>query len=211
MIDDTLLRQRLEQGIQAQGIVINSRQVDQLLQYLKLLAKWNLAYNLTAVRNVEEMIPRHLLDSLSVAPFIQGERFIDVGTGPGLPGIPLAILFPERHFLLVDSNGKKTRFLTQCKLEMTLPNVEVQQGRIEQVRPEWVADGILSRAFASIADFVHWTRHLVGPETRLYAMKGQYPREELAQLPEDYRVEAEQPLSVPDCDGERHLLIIAKA
>src|SRR5690606_22112236 len=97
MIDDTLLRQRLEQGIQAQGIVINSRQVDQLLQYLKLLAKWNLAYNLTAVRNVEEMIPRHLLDSLSVAPFIQGERFIDVGTGPGLPGIPLAILFPERH------------------------------------------------------------------------------------------------------------------
>src|SRR5690554_4251735 len=211
MIDDTLLRQRLEQGIRAQGLVVDSHQVDLLLQYLKLLAKWNLAYNLTAVRDVEEMIPRHLLDSLSVAPFIQGERFIDVGTGPGLPGIPLAILFPERQFLLVDSNGKKTRFLTQCKLEMGLPNIEVRQARIEQVQPDWVADGILSRAFASVADFVHWTRHLMGDHTRLYAMKGQYPDDELSQLPEDYRVEVSQPLSVTGCEGQRHLLIIARS
>lgn len=211
MTEDVQLRQRLAQGIAAQGLEVTPDQQEQLLQYLKLLGKWNLAYNLTAVRDMGEMIPRHLLDSLSVAPFIEGERFIDVGTGPGLPGIPLAILFPERRFLLVDSNGKKTRFLTQCKLEMKLPNVEIQQARIENVQPGWVADGILSRAFASIADFVHWTRHLVGPRTRLYAMKGQYPREELTQLPADYRVEAERPLSVPDCDGERHLLIIAKA
>ncbi len=207
---DESLQIELTAGAQALGLAPTPTQLQQLVQYVRLLAKWNRAYNLTAVRDMHEMVPRHLLDSLSIAPFIQGERFVDVGTGPGLPGIPLAILYPQRQFLLVDSNGKKTRFLTQCKLEMQLPNVDVRQARIEQVQLADYPDGVISRAFASIADFVHWTQHLVGPETRLYAMKGLYPEDELTQLPDGFRLESNQALTVPGCEGQRHLLIMAR-
>lgn len=211
MISDDILRARLASGIAEMAIEAGPEALEQLLRYLKLLAKWNHAYNLTAVRDIQDMIPRHLLDSLSVAPFLRGETFVDVGTGPGLPGIPLAILFPNRRFLLVDSNGKKTRFLTQCKLELGLPNIEIRQARIEQVQLPDRPDGILSRAFASVADFVQWTEHLVGPGTRLYAMKGLYPEEELAALPASFVVLERHRLLVPGCDAQRHLLIMARA
>ena len=211
MSADEKLRHLLAQGLQDLELVASPAQLELLLDYLKLLGKWNLAYNLTAVRDLEEMVSRHLLDSLSIAPHIEGDFLIDVGTGPGLPGIPLAILYPQRQFLLVDSNGKKTRFLTQCKLELKLANIQVRHARIEQVQVDRVPDGILSRAFASLEDFVHWTQHLVGPSTRLYAMKGLRPDDELAQLPAGFRLVAEQALAVPGCEGQRHLLIIAKA
>src|SRR5690606_13673573 len=211
MMSDDQIQTQLSAGAQSLGLAPTPAQLQQLVQYVRLLAKWNHAYNLTAVRDLDEMVSRHLLDSLSIASCIQGDRFVDVGTGPGLPGIPLAILYPQRQFLLVDSNGKKTRFLTQCKLEMQLPNVEVRQARIEQVQLSDYPDGIISRAFASIADFVHWTQHLVGPETRLYAMKGLFPDDELTQLPDGFRLEDNRALRVPGCEGQRHLLIMARA
>ena len=211
MMSDDRLQAELSAGAQALGLAPTPAQLQQLVQYVRLLAKWNHAYNLTAVRDMGEMVSRHLLDSLSIASCIRGERFVDVGTGPGLPGIPLAILYPQRQFLLIDSNGKKTRFLTQCKLEMQLPNVDIRQARIEQVQLDDYPDGIISRAFASIVDFVHWTQHLVGPQTRLYAMKGLYPKDEITQLPAGFRLENNQVLTVPGCEGQRHLLIMARA
>ncbi|UZE98091.1 16S rRNA (guanine(527)-N(7))-methyltransferase RsmG [Alkalimarinus alittae] len=185
-------------------------QTSALLCYLELLNKWNKAYNLTAVRNPEEMLYRHLLDSLSVVSWVKGERIIDVGTGPGLPGIPLAILFPSTDFTLLDSNGKKTRFLTQCKLEMGLDNITVIHGRVEDFQPEALFDQVISRAFSAIENMVNWCGHLVDSKGKFLAMKGLFPKEELTSLPEGFTVEESHELDVPGCDGERHLIIIRK-
>jgi 16S rRNA (guanine527-N7)-methyltransferase len=202
----------LQRGAEALGLSLNASQTSALLAYLALLGKWNKAYNLTAVRDPDEMVSRHLLDSLSVAPVVAelGEHWLDVGSGGGMPGIPLAILFPERRFTLLDANGKKTRFLTQVKLELPLPNVSVITGRVEAFQVERPFDGICSRAFASLADFVGWTRHLGGGDTRWLAMKGQYPDDELRQLPDDFRLQDSQLLEVPGCQGQRHLLILRR-
>jgi 16S rRNA (guanine527-N7)-methyltransferase len=202
----------LLRGAAELGVELTAHQQEQLLAYLALLIKWNQAYNLTAVRNPDEMVSRHLLDSLSVVPFVvaAGDNWLDVGSGGGMPGIPLAILFPERRFTTLDSNGKKTRFQTQVKLELRLANLEVVHSRVENFRPVQPFAGIVSRAFSSLADFAHWTRHLGDADTRWLAMKGQYPHEELAALPADFRVEAEQVLQVPGCQGQRHLLILRR-
>ena len=203
----------LARGIQALGLEIDAATQQRLLDYLALLAKWNKAYNLTAVRDVDEMVSRHLLDSLSIVARFEaagGERWLDVGSGGGMPGIPLAILFPGKSLTLLDSNGKKTRFLTQVKLELKLDNLQVIHSRVEAFQPELPFNGIVSRAFSSLEDFTNWTRHLGDARTNWLAMKGVHPSEELAALPEDFRVEAEHALAVPGCQGQRHLLILRR-
>lgn len=203
----------LARGIETLGLNIDESAQQRLLAYLALLAKWNKAYNLTAVRNVDEMVSRHLLDSLSIVRQFEaagGERWLDVGSGGGMPGIPLAILFPNKSLTLLDSNGKKTRFLTQVKLELKLDNLQVIHSRVESYQPEQPFSGIVSRAFSSIEDFTNWTRHLGDTQTNWLAMKGVHPTDELAALPDDFRVEAEHALAVPGCQGQRHLLILRR-
>ncbi|WP_271104365.1 16S rRNA (guanine(527)-N(7))-methyltransferase RsmG [Pseudomonas tohonis] len=202
----------LSRGAQQLAVELSANQQELLLAYLALLVKWNKAYNLTAVRDPDEMVSRHLLDSLSVVPHVAalGDHWLDVGSGGGMPGIPLAILFPDRRFTLLDSNGKKTRFLTQVKLELKLANLEVIHSRVEAVQPERPFAGIISRAFSSLEDFANWTRHLGDGDTRWLAMKGVHPSDELVALPQDFRLEAEHALAVPGCQGQRHLLILRR-
>lgn len=200
----------LIQGAAELGVEVSSEQSHQLLAYLELLHKWNKAYNLTAVRDPDEMVSRHLLDSLSILPYVQGERWLDVGSGGGMPGIILAIMLPDARFTLLDSNGKKTRFLTQARLELRLANLNVVQSRVEAYQVELPFHGIVSRAFSSLADFTHLTRHLSDTDTQWLAMKGQYPEEELAALPVDFQVYDSAQLTVPGCQGSRHLLILRR-
>ncbi|MBD9398610.1 16S rRNA (guanine(527)-N(7))-methyltransferase RsmG [Pseudomonas sp. PDM11] len=205
--------EELQQGAHELGVDLTEQQQTQLLGYLALLIKWNKAYNLTAVRDPDEMVSRHLLDSLSVVPFVAeaGDNWLDVGSGGGMPGIPLAILFPERRFTLLDSNGKKTRFLTQVKLELKLGNLEVIHSRVEAFTPEQPFNGICSRAFSSLEDFSNWTRHLGDGNTRWLAMKGVHPDDELQALPADFSLTATHVLKVPGCQGQRHLLILRRS
>jgi 16S rRNA (guanine527-N7)-methyltransferase len=205
--------EELSQGALELGVALNTQQHEQLLAYLALLIKWNKAYNLTAVRDPNEMVSRHLLDSLSVVPFVAeaGDNWLDVGSGGGMPGIPLAILFPERQFTLLDSNGKKTRFLTQVKLELKLANLQVIHSRVEEFTPGVPFSGICSRAFSSLEDFSNWTRHLGDGNTQWLAMKGVHPDDELQALPADFRLTATHVLKVPGCQGQRHLLILRRS
>ncbi|MBD8709646.1 MULTISPECIES: 16S rRNA (guanine(527)-N(7))-methyltransferase RsmG [unclassified Pseudomonas] len=202
--------EELTLGARELGVELSESQHRQLLAYLALLIKWNKAYNLTAVRDPDEMVSRHLLDSLSVVRFIEGERQLDVGSGGGMPGIPMAILFPEMKVTVLDSNGKKTRFLTQVKLELALTNLEVIHSRAEAFQPELPFNGIISRAFSSLEDFTQWTRHMGDGETRWLAMKGLHPVDELVALPADFHLESAQALAVPGCQGQRHLLILRR-
>ena len=204
--------QELIEGAQQLGVILTEQQQQQLLQYLGLLIKWNKAYNLTAVRNPDEMVSRHLHDSLSVVQYVEqyGNDWLDVGSGGGMPGVPLAIIFPERKFTLLDSNGKKTRFLTQVKLELKLDNLEVIHNRVEAFTPARAFSGIISRAFSSLADFTNWTRHLGDTNSHWLAMKGVHPDDELQALPEDFRLDSCQILKVPGCQGQRHLLILQR-
>lgn len=201
-------KKKLEEGVTALGQSLAPEKIDILLAYHLLLQKWNKAYNLTAVRNAEEMISRHILDSLSIAPYFEGQRFLDVGTGAGLPGIVLAIAYPDREFDLLDSNGKKTRFLFQVKTELALANVAVFHSRVERHQPGQLYDGIFSRAFATLQDMLEGSRHLLDKSGHYYAMKGIYPDQELSAIEKDYKVEACHPLEVPGADGQRHLVVI---
>ncbi len=179
-----------------------------LLVFVRLLAKWNAAYNLTAVRDPEEMVTRHLLDSLVLLPYLHGSRVLDIGTGPGLPGIPLAVARPDCAFTLLDANAKKTRFVTQAVGELGLKNVDVVQERVENYRPEQKFDTLVARAFSSIADMLKSAQHLCAPGGRFLAMKGVYPEQELAAIPADYAVSEVAALKVPGLDAARHLAII---
>jgi 16S rRNA (guanine527-N7)-methyltransferase len=179
-----------------------------LLVFVRLLAKWNAAYNLTAVRDPAEMVTRHLLDSLVLLPYLQGAHVLDIGTGPGLPGIPLAVARPDCSFTLLDANAKKTRFVTQAVGELGLKNVDVVQARVENYRPAQKFDTLVARAFSSIADMLEKTRHLCAPHGRFLAMKGVYPVEELAAIPADYAVSEVAALQVPGLKAARHLAII---
>lgn len=184
-----------------------------LSDYLQLLIKWNKAYNLTAIRDPDEMISKHILDSLSIAPHINGQYFLDVGTGAGLPGVILAILYPQRQFDLLDSNGKKTRFLFQVKTELKLDNISVFQCRVENHKVGPVYDGVLSRAFATLHDMVVGSRHLLKDSGNFYAMKGAFPGTEIEQLESKepvVKVVETLPLVVPGENAERHLVVISK-
>ena len=178
------------------------------LTYLRLLHRWNSSFNLTAVRDPLEMVGRHLLDSLAILPWVRGPRVLDAGSGAGLPGVPLAIARPEWTVVLLDSAGKKVRFLRQVRRELGLDNLEPVQERLERFRPEVGFDTVVSRAFASLADFASAARHLVAGG-RLLAMKGRYPEAELADLPDDIRVEAVEKPRVPGLQEERHLVIMS--
>ena len=190
------------------GISLTDHQKNQLIAYVDMLHKWNKAYNLTSVRDPNEMLVRHILDSIVVAPYLKGGRFIDVGTGPGLPGIPLSIVRPEAHFTLLDSLGKRVRFLRQVQHELGLTNITPVQSRVEEFPSEPPFDGVISRAFASLNDMVSWCHHLPGQNGRFYALKGQLPEEEIASLPAEFSVESVEKLRVPQLDGERHLVVI---
>jgi len=196
----------LRRGCDTLQLELSPGQYDLLLDYLALLAKWNRAYNLTAVRDPAAMVSRHLLDSLVIAPHIQGQRLIDVGTGAGLPGIPLAILLPQREFHLLDSNGKKTRFLFQVKTALRLDNMSVHHARVESFQAAEPFDAVLSRAFASLQDMVAGCRQLLAPQGRFLAMKGAYPTDELDAIATQCEVKAVYPLSVPGLAEQRHLV-----
>ena len=195
-----------QQGWEALGLQGTAAQQQQLVAYLQLLQRWNKVHNLTAVRDPAEMLVVHLWDSLSVAPFVQGEYLLDVGSGAGLPGTPLAILNPDQHWTLLDTNGKKTRFIQQAAAELRLKNVTVVQARVENWKPVQSFNGIISRAFASVVDFVQSSGQHLAKEGVLYAMKGHYPREELASLPLTWQLKVSHTLAVPNLGAERHLL-----
>ncbi len=199
---------KLSRLLDEAGISLTDHQKTQLVAYVDMLNKWNKAYNLTSVRDPNEMLVRHILDSIVVAPHLQGERFIDVGTGPGLPGIPLSIVRPECQFTLLDSLGKRVRFLKQVQHELKLENITPVQSRVEAFPAEPPFDGVISRAFASLNDMVSWCHHLPAEQGRFYALKGVMPEEEIAQLPAGYSVESAIKLKVPQLEGERHLVII---
>ena len=204
------LRQLLASRLKQAEISASEQQLDQLMSYLALLVKWNKAYNLTAVRDPQEMVDRHLVDSLSVLPWIKETPLIDVGSGAGLPGIPLAIMKPELSVTTLDSNSKKTRFQQQVKAELKLDNLHVVHSRVESVDlPKF--EQIISRAFASIEDMLHWTGHLCAEQGVFLAMKGLYPESELAQLPQGYHLLSSHQLKVPATEGARHLLILGRA
>ena len=199
----------LKTGLKKLNIELSDDKIELLLAYHALLVKWNKAYNLTAVRDPEEMVRRHLLDSLSILPHVTGDRILDVGTGPGLPGIPLAICFPEKKLTLLDSNGKKTRFLTQAKIELKLENMTPVQSRIESFETE-PFDAITSRAFATLKDMVDGSIHLLKNDGYFDAMKGLYPTEEIGELDTRTTVVDCFALHVPGEEAERHLVKIRK-
>lgn len=190
------------------GISLTDHQKNQLVAYVEMLHKWNKAYNLTSVRDPNEMLIRHILDSIVVAPHLQGERFIDVGTGPGLPGIPLSIVLPDAHFTLLDSLGKRVRFLRQVQHELHLTNVTPVQSRVEDFPADPPFDGVISRAFASLNDMVNWCQHLPGTQGKFYALKGLIPNDEIDTLPAQFSVESIVKLAVPHLEGDRHLVVI---
>jgi 16S rRNA (guanine527-N7)-methyltransferase len=196
----------LRDGCNALGLALDARQQRLLLEYLNLLTKWNQAYNLTAIRDEQQMVIRHLLDSLAIAPYVTGRRIIDVGTGAGLPGVPLAIVLPEQEFHLLDSNGKKTRFLFQVKTALRLDNIAIHQQRVESFPTAQLYDTVLSRAFASLQDMVHGCRPLLAPGGRFLAMKGAYPEQELDLLRADYPDIVVHRIVVPHLDEQRHLV-----
>nr|WP_116918836.1 16S rRNA (guanine(527)-N(7))-methyltransferase RsmG [Tamilnaduibacter salinus] len=202
---------QLDDGLARMELALTPDQRQRLLDFLGLLAKWNRAYNLTAVRDPAEMVSRQLLDSLSILPFLTADRILDVGAGGGLPGIPLAIACPERTLTLLDSNQKKTRFLTQCVLELGLDNVEVAAARAEAFESAVPFEQITCRAFTALDNLVNWCDHLLAEHGTFLAMKGVYPDDEVAALGAGWRLRGSESLTVPGCGGERHLLIIDRS
>ncbi|MDC1527763.1 16S rRNA (guanine(527)-N(7))-methyltransferase RsmG [Gammaproteobacteria bacterium] len=202
------LTEQLKTGLSSLDLDLDNEKVEQLVQYLQLLDKWNKAYNLSGIKEVQRMVAYHLLDSLAIVPHIDGNIILDVGTGAGLPGIPLAICFPEKRFLLLDSNGKKTRFLFQVKMELGLDNVEVFHNRLETFQSQEQIDIVLCRAYATLAKVVSQCGHLMKADCRLLAMKGQFPEEEIVELPASFRFVKTNELNVPGVDGTRHLIEI---
>ena len=204
----TDLHAPLNAGLKELGLELPEPTRDSLIAYVELLAKWSKAYNLTAVRDPVQMVSKHLLDSLAVIPYLQGKEVIDIGCGAGIPGIPLSLCFPDKRFTLLDSNGKKTRFCTQAVAELGLKNVTVVQARAEEFQSDIQFETIITRAFASLADMLAGSRHLLAPGGEFLAMKGIYPEEELAELPPGFTVVEVLPLQVPGVEGARHLVRI---
>ena len=204
-------QQDLETGLRELNLNCSSLQLEKLLKYLELLQRWNKAFNLTAIRDPLQMVRLHLLDSLAIHPYVQGlKSIIDVGTGPGLPGIPLAILNPEINFTLLDSNGKKTRFLFQAINELKLTNASEINHRVEAYQPNQLFDAVISRAFSSISDMLNQCDHLVSDQGCFLAMKGKKPDSELSQMSKAYKVVEVNEVNVPLIDSERHLIKIIK-
>ncbi len=200
------LRPLLKSGIEQLNLTLSESQIEKLMSYLTLLQKWNKVYNLTAIRDPKEMLIKHILDSLAIVAHIEGERLIDVGTGGGLPGIPLAICFPDKQVDLLDSNSKKTRFLIQAKAELGLTHTKVIHSRVEEYQPDPLYDGVVSRAFAAMEDMLHWTNHLIPAGGCWWAMKAQKDFEDLSKLPDSVQIEKVIDLKVPLLEAERMLV-----
>jgi 16S rRNA (guanine527-N7)-methyltransferase len=209
MSDRAALRQRLVAGLAELALEPPPGAIDCLLGYVDLLVQWNRAYNLTAVREPGDMLSRHLLDSLSITPWVRGSSLADLGSGAGLPGIPLAIFAPRRRILLVDSNGKKARFLREAVRQLGLANVEVAESRVEDVRGTF--DCVTARAFTSLADMLDRGAHLLAADGRWLALKGRFPHDELADVPAAFVVESVDAIAVPGLDAERHVVVIGHA
>lgn len=201
------MKQALAYGLEQLGIVVDAQTQQKMLAYLALLQKWNKVYNLTAIRQPEQMVSSHLLDSLAVLPHLWRGRWLDVGCGAGLPGLVLALMRPDWAFTLLDSNSKKISFVQQAVIELGLRNVSVCCARVEDSQVGGKFDGIISRAFANIADFTTQTRHLLAADGGWVAMKGM-PEQELARLPAGVSVERVIPLQVPGLDAARCLVIM---
>lgn len=207
------LRDILVQGANEMKVALSEPQISNLLAYIREFDKWNKAYNLSAIRDIRQMVARHLLDSLSVVPYFlenkhSTENVIDVGTGGGLPGIPLAIMFPEKKFTLLDSAGKKTRFLFHVKTLLKLENVSVENRRVEEFQPVKKFNTVISRAFASLQDMTEGCSHLLETDGVFLAMKGIYPQDELAPIADKIELLESIKLDVAATDGERHLLVL---
>lgn len=202
-------RARLASGLAQLGCALDAPEQQRLLEYIALLLQWNSAYNLTAVREPLAMIDRHLIDALAVLPYAQGPDLADIGTGAGIPGLVLALVHPYRRVWLVDSNGKKARFLRECLRRLQQPEIVVHEQRAEKL-PSADFTQVISRAYAELSDFVESTRQILAADGRWLALKGKRPDAEIARLPGDVRVEAMHPLDVPGADGERHLVILRR-
>ena len=204
------IQQMLLNGLEQIGIPHQPMQVEQLLTYLGLLEKWNSKFNLVADSDRESMVNRHLFDSLSIFPYVIGQQIVDLGSGAGLPGIPIAIFNPQQHFILIDSNGKKTRFLFQVKTALNLNNVTVENCRIEAYHRTGQIDMVICRAFSALDDIVTKSKHLLAQECKLLAMKGRFPAQEIERLSEEFIVTKIVKLSVPGADSERHLIEVIR-
>lgn len=209
MLEDELLG-ILKNSLKNCDLAVSEDQQSQLIRYVLMMHKWNKAYNLTSVRDPKHMVIKHIVDSIVVAPFLDKTQYIDVGTGPGLPGIPLAIMCPDKHFILLDSLGKRVRFMKQVAYELKIENIQPVQSRVEEFVSEVKIDGVLSRAFASLKDMLHWCQHLVDSHGVFLALKGQLPSEELKALPVEFTVQETIELDVPGLEGERHIVKIKK-
>jgi len=206
------LEERIDEGVRAMNLALSPEAVTRCAEHLRLIEKWNRVHNLTAVRETDQMVVLHLLDSLSVLPHLGSARSVlDVGSGAGLPGIPLAIARPDLAVTLLDSSRKKTVFLDQARTELGLSNVTVTCERVEQWKPDQTFDVVVSRAFAELGEFVDQARHLLAPGGRMIAMKGVYPFEEIAKVPASHRVSGVTELHVPHLDAKRHLVFVERA
>ena len=199
---------QLKRGLIALGLTLERDTQQRLLDYIVLIEKWNRVYNLTAIRQPEKMVSHHLLDSLAVAPHLRARRLLDVGSGAGLPGIPLALANPNMQVTLLDSNHKKAAFLNQAVMELKLKNAEVCAERVESWQTQNKFDVIISRAFSDMGEFVHVTQQLLAPGGMFAAMKGLYPYEEIDKLPPGGKVQQVLPLAIPGLEGARHLVLI---
>ena len=200
----------LASGLEALSLDLTDNQQHQLVEFVLLIDKWNKAYNLTSVRCPKQMMVKHILDSLAIVPHLTGENIIDVGTGPGLPGMPLAIAFPDKTFTLLDSLGKRVRFMTQCVHTLKLTNVTPVNSRVENHVGDKPYDIVLSRAFASLKDMLHWCEHLVDSDGQFLALKGQFPQSEIDEVSDHFQVVNTENITVPNLDGERHLVWLRK-
>lgn len=210
MQDLTKIAKVLRQKLAAANYHYAPHTHEQLLNYLLLLDKWNHTYNLTSIRDVVEMIPLHILDSLAIAEYVRGQRVIDIGTGAGLPGMPLAIVQADREFILLDSNGKKTRFLTHVVQQLNLSNVKIVQKRAEHYQTETCFATIVSRAFSELNAFLQKTRHLCCKDGQFLAMKGHYPHAEIARIDASFQLLATYSLQIPELNAQRHLICLGK-
>jgi len=203
------LGQQIQQGCEQLDLTLTADQISRLQTYIELLDKWNKVYNLTSVRDPNEMVSRHLLDSLTILPYLKGDSLLDVGTGAGLPGIPIAIIHPEIAVTLLDTNSKKTRFLQQVKAELRLDNVTVVHARVEEAKlPKFAM--VTARAFATIKDIIDLTGQHCDDAGCLLLMKGVRPDEELGAMSGGFKLQDVVTLNVPGCEGQRHLVRLVK-
>ncbi len=209
VISNNSLRSLLDHGLEQLCLTVEEQARNQLVDYLQLLSKWNRAYNLTAIRDPQDMVIKHLLDSLSILPWVRGPDLLDVGTGAGIPGIPLAVCKPDIQWTLLDSNGKKTRFLIQTISDLGIENIKVVKSRIESYQQK-APHQIVCRAFSSIRDFYSNVHHLVADHTELLAMKGPNTESEIEDLAQVCEIKQVIPLQVPLLDEERNLVILSK-